>query len=169
MYGAAATIPRFWLHCLWWVGALGLMLSVLISNKLWWNGPSFDDLNIQCSQKHLTRVNPFSCTGVDYAELFFSKGIQGTLQSSTQVLRFPLHLITTKVKHLELVSELTATAFFTVFRRFVNRKGYLHSETRTNFVNREISFHWMKFERQNNHGRQEFPVTLWIHGDLLGV
>lgn len=43
----------------------------------------------------------------------------------------------TKSIYLELVSELTATAFIAAFRRFVNRRGRcekLYSDRGTNFV-----------------------------------
>lgn len=86
------------------------------------------------------RVNPhrpFLCTGVDYAGPFTVKAYKGRCNKFLKSYVALFVCFTTKAIHLELVSELTATAFYAAFRRFVSRRGNcqtLHSDCGTNFV-----------------------------------
>lgn len=86
------------------------------------------------------RVNPhrpFLNSGVDYAGPFTIKAYKGRCKKFHKSYVALFVCFSTKAIHLELVSELTATAFLAAFRRFSNRRGRcekLYSDRGTNFV-----------------------------------
>lgn len=86
------------------------------------------------------RVNPhrpFLHTGVDYAGPFNLKAYKGRCNKILKSYVALFVCFSTKAIHLELVTELTATAFLAAFRRFTSRRGQclaLHSDCGTNFI-----------------------------------
>lgn len=86
------------------------------------------------------RVNPFRpflCTGVDYAGPYNIKAYKGRCKKIVKGWVALFVCFSTKALHLEVVSELTASAFLAAFRRFVSRRGHcqiLHSDCGTNFI-----------------------------------
>lgn len=80
---------------------------------------------------------PFLCTGVDYAGPFNIKAYKGRCNKILKSYVALFVCFSTKAVHLELVSELSATAFIAAFRRFVSRRGHcqnLYSDCGTNFI-----------------------------------
>lgn len=85
----------------------------------------------------VTPSRPFSRSGVDYAGpmAYKSRAGRGARTEKGYVSLFVC--LVTKAVHLEFVSDLTAAAFITAFRRFVARRGKcseLLSDNATNFV-----------------------------------
>lgn len=92
------------------------------------------------------RVTPaplFSVTGVDYAGPFqIKQGVRKAVYVKCYVAVFVC--MVTRAVHLELVSDMTTSAFIAALQRFVSRRGIvheLHSDNGTNFrgANHELN------------------------------
>lgn len=85
----------------------------------------------------VSQVKPFLYVGIDFAGPFhitMSKG-RGTRTTKAYLCLFVC--LTIKAIHLELVSDLSASAFIAAFQRFVSRRGRctdVYSDCGTNFV-----------------------------------
>ncbi|XP_044764104.1 uncharacterized protein LOC123320759 [Coccinella septempunctata] len=92
----------------------------------------------------VTSVKPFQCVGVDFGGPFFttpsrSKGVRSHKSYVCLFVCFA-----TKALHLELVSDLSSSAFLAALRRFISRRGRcnkIFSDCGTNFkgASRELS------------------------------
>lgn len=86
------------------------------------------------------RINPsrpFKKSGVDYAGPFNLKSYPGRCNRITKAYIALFVCTSTKAIHLELVSDLSASAFIAAFRRFTSRRGHcsdLYSDCGTNFI-----------------------------------
>ncbi|XP_055910779.1 uncharacterized protein LOC129945147 [Eupeodes corollae] len=79
----------------------------------------------------------FGNTGVDYAGPFFVRSWKGRGAKLHKVYISLFVCMATKALHLELVSDLSSSAFIAALRRFVSRRGRCHSifsDNGTNFV-----------------------------------
>lgn len=80
---------------------------------------------------------PFHTVGVDYAGPFQIKDRKGRGCKITKSYLCLFVCFSTKALHLELVTELTTTAFLATFRRFIARRGQpasIYSDNGTTFV-----------------------------------
>ncbi|XP_062713961.1 uncharacterized protein LOC134290779 [Aedes albopictus] len=78
---------------------------------------------------------PFSVVGVDYAGPFYLKAIHKRA-APTKAYLCLFVCFATKAVHLELVSELSTSAFLATLRRFISRRGRpsdIHSDNGKNF------------------------------------
>lgn len=85
----------------------------------------------------VTVAKPFSNSGVDFAGPVFLKSSK--LRTARTVKAYIALFICTATKaiHLELVSELTTSAFIAAFKRFTSRRGHcshLYSDCGSNFI-----------------------------------
>lgn len=86
------------------------------------------------------RVNPhrpFLNSGVDFAGPYTLKAYKGRCKKMVKSYVSLFVCFATKAIHLELVTDLTATAFLAAFRRFTARRGRcqrMYSDRGTNFV-----------------------------------
>lgn len=86
------------------------------------------------------RVTPsraFTHTGIDYAGPIWSRTSKGRGQKATKSWVAVFVCFSTKAVHLELVSDVTATAFIAAFKRFTSRRGHcsdVYCDNGTNFV-----------------------------------
>lgn len=82
---------------------------------------------------------PFFNTAVDYTGTFHVKMTngRGIKSQKAYIAIFVCICMATRAVHIELVSDMMATAFIAAFRRFVSRRGKisnLYSDNATNFV-----------------------------------
>lgn len=80
---------------------------------------------------------PFYSVGVDYAGPFLLKNHRGRGAKISKAYICLFVCLSTKAIHLELVSELSTTAFMATLRRFIARRGKpatIFSDNATNFV-----------------------------------
>ncbi|XP_055916655.1 uncharacterized protein LOC129949299 [Eupeodes corollae] len=108
---------------------------------------------------------PFSHTGVDYAGPIEIKSWKAR---GAKILKgyFAVFIcLATKAIHLEVVSDLTTSAFLAAFKRFTARRGSckkIYSDCGTNFVgaNNELT----KMLKEASHDWKEIAKTLANHG-----
>ncbi|XP_055909612.1 uncharacterized protein LOC129944287 [Eupeodes corollae] len=108
---------------------------------------------------------PFSHTGVDYAGPIEIKSWKAR---GAKILKgyFAVFIcLATKAIHLEVVSDLTTSAFLAAFKRFTARRGSCkktYSDCGTNFVgaNNELT----KMLKEASHDWKEIAKTLANHG-----
>ena len=103
--------------------------------------------------QRITPDRPFANVGVDFAGPFYVK--YGYVSKPTVVKAYACVFVSLSVKaaHLELVSDLTSSAFIACLRRFVARRGkpsLIMSDDGTDFVgaNRELKEFCQFFEDQ---------------------
>ena len=93
------------------------------------------------------RVNPrqvFNCVGIDYAGPILVKYGPVRKPRFTKAYIAVFVCLATKAVHIELVSELTTSAFVATLRRFIGRRGIpstIWSDHGTNFVGAERDIH----------------------------
>lgn len=88
----------------------------------------------------VTPSRPFLNTGVDFAGPIELKKFKGKCNSFRKAYFAIYVCFSTKAIHLEVVDDLTTSAFIASFRRFVSRRGMvanLHSDCGTNFIGAE--------------------------------
>ncbi|CAG7830796.1 unnamed protein product [Allacma fusca] len=87
-----------------------------------------------------SRVNPspaFSKCGVDFAGPFLLRAIKGRGQKRFKAYVSVFVCFITRAIHLELVSDLSTSAFIATLKRFIGRRGkpvLIHSDCGTNFT-----------------------------------
>lgn len=87
--------------------------------------------------QRLQPARPFSKSGVDYCGPINIKEDRGRGKRSVKAYIALFVCLCTKAAHLELVSNLTSSAFLSAFKRFISRRGNvseIHSDNATNFV-----------------------------------
>lgn len=80
---------------------------------------------------------PFLNCGVDFAGPFDLKRFRGRCQSTTKGYFAIFVCFATKAVHLEVVTDLSTSAFVASYRRFIGRRGLvknLHSDCGSNFI-----------------------------------
>lgn len=85
----------------------------------------------------LNQNRPFRISGVDYAGPFTLKMFSGRCNRTSKAYICLFICTVTKAIHLELVSDLTTSAFIAAFKRFSSRRGHcreLWSDCGTNFI-----------------------------------
>lgn len=101
--------------------------------------------NAKCSEQLMgtlpgPRVTPsksFTHTGVDYAGPIQVRVSKGRVNKSYKGYICIFVCLATKAIHIEVVSDLTTTAFLAAFKKFTSRRGLctnLYSDNGTNFV-----------------------------------
>ncbi|XP_050295684.1 uncharacterized protein LOC126735659 [Anthonomus grandis grandis] len=88
-------------------------------------------------QDRVTPSPPFYATGVDYAGPINLKTKKGRGAKIIKSYICVFICLSTRAIHLEIVSELTTSAFIATFRRFVSRRGkpsIVRSDNGSNFV-----------------------------------
>lgn len=110
-------------------------------------------------RSRITPSKPFSVTGVDYCGPFYLKGPS---RKSGPVKAYIAVFVcfVTRAVHLELVSDLSTTAFLAALHRFVGRRGHvreIHSDNGTNFKGaaNELN-HLYKMFKVNEHDRKKY-------------
>ncbi|XP_062713303.1 uncharacterized protein LOC134290245 [Aedes albopictus] len=89
----------------------------------------------QLPASRVTPSRPFSVVGVDYAGPFYLKPIHKRAAPTKSYLCLFV-CFSTKAVHLELVCELSTSAFLAALRRFISRRGrpsHIHSDNGKNF------------------------------------
>lgn len=91
----------------------------------------------------VTPTRPFLNTGIDYCGPFFVKERKFRNRNKLKVYAAVFVCFSTKACHIELVTDLTTSAFLAALRRFFARRGKsanIYSDNATNFVgaNREL-------------------------------
>ncbi|XP_045493308.1 uncharacterized protein LOC123692589 [Colias croceus] len=130
----------------------GLTVAQLKDKSLWWKGPSWlsqhnylENINPELKNQLMgdlpdSRCNPalpFYHTGVDYTGFVDVKASQGRSVRTTKGYIVVFVCMVTKAIHLEIVSELTSSAFLSALRRMAARRGtpkHIYSDNGTNFV-----------------------------------
>jgi hypothetical protein len=82
------------------------------------------------------QLKPFQCVGIDFTGPFFVTQIRRRGAKSTKAYLCISVCFSTKVVHLELVSDLSTEAFLAALRRFIGRRGRRNrivSDCGTNF------------------------------------
>lgn len=93
------------------------------------------------------RINParpFIHTAVDYSGFIKVRSTRGRGQHSTKAYIALFVCLVTKAIHLELVTDLTSTAFIAAYKRFTGRRGLcqdVYSDNGTNFVGANKELH----------------------------
>lgn len=85
----------------------------------------------------ITPNRPFLNSGVDFAGPFQIKKFKGRCQTHHKSYFALFICFSTKAVHLEIVIDLSTSAFIAAYRRFIARRGFvrnLHSDCGTNFV-----------------------------------
>lgn len=85
-------------------------------------------------------IRPFTVTGVDYAGPFALRASAGRGQKSFKGYVAIFVCMVVKAVHIEIVSDLTSTAFLAAYRRFTNRRGLcktMYSDNSTTFQGAE--------------------------------
>jgi hypothetical protein len=91
----------------------------------------------QLPSSRVTPSRPFSRTGLDYAGPILCRTTSGRGHKSFKAYIALFVCMATKAIHLEVVSDLTSSAFLAAYRRFVSRRGLcaeLFSDNGTTFV-----------------------------------
>ncbi|XP_061506883.1 uncharacterized protein LOC133392134 [Anopheles gambiae] len=86
-------------------------------------------------EQRVRQARPFSISGVDYAVPIMVKGTHRRAAPTKGYISIFVCFVT-KAVHIELVSNLSFSAFLAALRRFVARRGHateLHSDNGTNF------------------------------------
>lgn len=86
-------------------------------------------------EQRVRQARPFSISGVDYAGPIMVKGTHRRAVPTKGYISIFVCFVT-KAVHIELVSNLSSSAFLAALRRFVARRGHvteLHSDNGTNF------------------------------------
>ncbi|XP_062714757.1 uncharacterized protein LOC134291264 [Aedes albopictus] len=120
----------------------------------------------------VTPAPPFSVTGVDYAGPFHIK--QG-LRKVTTVKGYVAVFVcmVTRAVHLELVSDMTTSAFIAALQRFVSRRGIvhqLHSDNGTNFrgAHHELNQLYQAFQQEQESNQiASFCTTKGIEWQFI--
>lgn len=85
----------------------------------------------------VTAFRPFLHTSIDYSGFFKVRSAKGRGMHATKAYIAVFVCLSTKAIHLELVSDLTTSAFLAAFKRFTSRRGIcsdVYSDNGTNFV-----------------------------------
>ncbi|XP_050076750.1 uncharacterized protein LOC126563931 [Anopheles maculipalpis] len=94
-------------------------------------------------ESRVTPTRPFAVSGVDYCGPFLIKStVRNRAPTKAYIAIFVC--FATRAVHIELVSDLTSTAFLSALRRFVARRGIvaeLHSDNATTFKGASHEFH----------------------------
>lgn len=91
----------------------------------------------QLPKYRITPNRPFLNSGVDFAGPFDIKKFKGRCQSSYKSYFAIFVCFSTKAVHLEVVIDLSSSAFVAAYRRFISRRGIcknLHSDCGSNFI-----------------------------------
>lgn len=107
----------------------------------------------QLPASRVTPSRPFSIVGVDYAGPFYLKAIHKRA-SPTKAYLCLFVCFATKAVHLELVSELSTSAFLATLRRFICRRGRpsdIHSDNGKNFEGAKNDIAELFALLSNNH------------------
>jgi hypothetical protein len=91
----------------------------------------------QLPSSRVTPSRPFSRTGLDYAGPILCRTTSGRGHKSFKAYIALFVCMATKAIHLEVVSDLTSSAFLAAYRKFVSRRGLcaeLFSDNGTTFV-----------------------------------
>lgn len=89
------------------------------------------------TQTQIMANRPFLHTAVDYSGFIKVRTTKGRGHHSTKAYIALFVCFVTKAIHLEIVSDLTSTAFIAAFKRFTARRGLcsdIYSDNATNFV-----------------------------------
>lgn len=89
----------------------------------------------QLPASRVTPSRPFSVVGIDYAGPFYLKPIHKRAAPAKSYLCLFV-CFSTKAVHLQLVCELSTSAFLAALRRFISRRGrpiHIHSDNGKNF------------------------------------
>jgi hypothetical protein len=100
----------------------------------------------QLPSSRVTPSRPFSRTGLDYAGRILCRTTSGRGHKSFKAYIVLFVWMATKVIHLEVVSDLTSSAFLAAYRRFVSRRGLcaeLFSDNGTTFVGADAELRCM--------------------------
>ena len=100
-------------------------------------------------------AKPFFHTGVDYTGFVDLKANKGRGIKTLKGYIAIFICMVTKAIHLELVSDLTSSAFLAALRRMSARRGapgHLYSDNGTNFVgaNRELNEQWQQLKHMHD-------------------
>ena len=106
--------------------------------------------------ERITPDRPFANVGVDFAGPFYVKYVYVRKHTVVKAYACVFVSLSVKAAHLELVSDLTSSAFIACLRRFVARRGkpsLIMSDNGTNFVgaNRELKEFCQFLEDQKTH------------------
>lgn len=96
----------------------------------------------------VTPSRPFLHTAMDYSGAVMVRSSKGRGQHATKAYISIFVCLATKAIHIELVSNLTSTAFIAAYKRFIARRGIckdLYSDNATNYVGASAIF--LKSER----------------------
>jgi hypothetical protein len=100
----------------------------------------------QLPSSRVTPSRPFSRTGLDYAGPILCRTTSGRGHKSFKAYIVLFVWMATKAIHLEVVSDLTSSAFLAAYRRFVSRRGLcaeLFSDNGTTFVGADAELRCM--------------------------
>ena len=120
------------------------------------------------------RVNParpFLKCGVDYCGPFSIKPLQPRSKVTLKAYVSVFVCFTTRVIHLELVSNLSTAAFIAAFRRFMARRGVpeeIRSDCGTNFIGASKELKQPKPNQNRFKPKsQMFPATKVFNGTSI--
>lgn len=125
------------------------------------NPPSIEQLMGQLPSERVTPDKPFSCSGVDYAGPVTLKLYAGRCKRTCKAYICLFVCMVTKAIHLELVSDLTTSAFLAAFRRFTSRRGHcsnIWSDCATNFVGASKELDIMFKNSQSQFAQDIIPI-----------
>lgn len=115
----------------------------------------------QLPSERVTPDKPFSCSGVDYAGPVTLKLYAGRCKRTCKAYICLFVCMVTKAIHLELVSDLTTSAFLAAFRRFTSRRGHcsnIWSDCATNFVGASKELDIMFKNSQSQFAQDIIPI-----------
>lgn len=110
---------------------------------------------------------PFAHAGIDYAGPFSVRTSKGRGHKTHKSYVVLFICLATKAIHLELVSDLTSTAFIAAFKRFISRRGapnHMYSDNGTNFcaANKFIQAQTKEEQKQINEQLSTFVTSHMI-------
>jgi hypothetical protein len=115
--------------------------------------PSFNEpVMAPLPRQRVQPTRPFNVSGVDFAgPLIIRSGIRGRPGKKAWIAIFVCFV--TRAIHIEVVEDLTSSAFIAALRRFISRRGKPHtiwSDNGTNFVgaNKELAAYVSKLDQQ---------------------
>lgn len=121
----------------------------------------------------VTTSRPFTHVGVDYAGPYDVRTSKGRGHKTHKAYISLFVCLSTKVMHLELVSDLTSTGFIAAFKRFIARRGSpsdIYSDNGTNFcaANKFIQTQCKIAQNEINHEIDRFSAKHGIQRHFTG-